>query len=264
VGELRKRVLAAICLAPLTAFLFYILPPKWLFLFLITIVVIAASEFVTMAAMSKKPLILFLIAASLIPILYRSFHGYLLWLVFSPVVYLVVELAGGGNKKENLNSEIVRTVSGLLLGQLFIALPFFYVYLLKVLNPYLPLILLFSVWSSDTCAYFAGKTFGKTPLVPRISPKKTCEGLAGAVFGSMLIMGLTFILSEMGLIKSLLVGAMIGLLGQLGDIFESVGKRVAGVKDSSGLIPGHGGVLDRMDSFIFTAPFLYTCAAWQA
>ena len=263
-GELRKRVFAGICLAPLVAFLFYFLPLSWFFVFLVLIEIVAVSELVAMAKVTNKHLPLFLIIFSLLPLYYKSYQMYLVWLLLSPVVFLVFDSVTGQDKKEGINEEILRGVVVVLIGEMFVALPFFYVYLLKELNAYLPLILLVSVWASDTFAYFAGKTFGKTPLVPRISPKKTREGLLGAVFGSMLIVFLASPLSGMGTVKSLIVGAAIGLLGQLGDIFESIGKRVSGIKDSSALIPGHGGILDRMDSFIFTAPFLYNCMVWQA
>ncbi|MCX5811215.1 MAG: phosphatidate cytidylyltransferase [Proteobacteria bacterium] len=256
-GELKKRVIAGILLAPITAFLFYILPLKWFFAFLAIIAVLAAFECITMVKIPGKLLPLFIIIVSLVPLYYKCYQVYFMWLIVSPMIYLFAGLAAGRGEKEDINKEIIQTVTVVLFSEIFIILPLFYIYLLKELNNYLPLILLFTLWSSDTCAYFAGKTFGKIPLVPQISPKKTFEGLLGAIFGSMLIIVLTSCLSGLSLTKSLIIGALIGLLGQLGDIFESIGKRVSGVKDSSSLIPGHGGILDRMDSFIFTAPFLY-------
>ena len=260
-GELKKRVFAGLCLAPVVAFLFYILPLLWFFLFLAAVAVAAVLELISMARMRKKYLPLFLVIFSFLPLYYKPYQAYLAWLFVSPVLYLLFEFISGW-EEENVNEEILKGVVVVLIGEIFIALPFFYVYLLKGLNVWLPLILLFSVWSSDTFAYFVGKAFGKTPLVPRISPKKTREGLLGAIFGSMLIVFLTGSLSGMGAAKSLIIGAAIGVLGQMGDVFESIGKRVTGIKDSSALIPGHGGVLDRMDSFIFTAPFLYNCMVW--
>ena len=256
-GELKKRIIAGILLAPIAAFLFYILPLKWFFAFLTIIAFFAALECIKMVKIPGKFLPSFIIIISLAPLYYKCYQAYLLWLIASPLIYLFVRLAAGRGKKEDINREIMQTVAVVLFTEIFIILPLFYVYLLKELNNYLPLILLFSLWSSDTCAYFAGKTFGKIPLVPQISPKKTFEGLLGAIFGSMLILVLTSSLSGLSLTKSIIIGALIGMLGQLGDIFESIGKRVSGVKDSSSLIPGHGGILDRMDSFIFTAPFFY-------
>jgi phosphatidate cytidylyltransferase len=257
VGELKKRVIAGVLLAPFTAFLFYILPVKWFFAFLTIIAVFAVLESITMAKIPGRYLPLFIIIMGLAPLYYKSYELYLMWLIASPLIYLFIELAFNRGKKEDINKAIMRTIAVILLGEVFIILPLFYVSLLKELNNYLPLILLFALWASDTCAYFGGKTFGKTPLVPQISPKKTFEGLIGAILGGMFIIVLTSRLSGLSLTKSLIIGFLIGILGQLGDIFESIGKRVSGVKDSSSLIPGHGGVLDRMDSFIFTAPFLY-------
>ena len=262
-GELKKRVLAGICLAPLVASLFYFLPLRWFFLFLVLIDALAILELITMAKVSRKYLPLLLVISSLLPLYYKSYQTYVLWLLLAPLVYLAFELIAGQDKRQEANEEILKGIVVILICEIFITLPFYYVYLLKELNGSLPLILLFSVWASDTFAYFAGKTFGKTPLVPGISPKKTREGLLGALFGSMLIIFLASPLSGMGAVKSLTVGAAIGFLGQLGDIFESIGKRVSGIKDSSALIPGHGGILDRMDSFIFTAPFLYNFMVWQ-
>jgi phosphatidate cytidylyltransferase len=257
VGELKKRVIAGIFLAPLTAFLFYILPLKWFFAFLAIVAVLAVFEGITMVKIPNKHLSLFIIIFCFVPLYYKSYQAYIMWLIGSPLIYLLIRLAFNRGNTEDLNKEIIQAVSAILLCEVFIILPLFYVYMLKELNNYLPLILLFALWSSDTCAYFAGKTFGKTPLVPQISPKKTFEGLMGAIFGSMLIIVLTIRLSGLSLTNSLIIGFLIGLLGQLGDIFESISKRVSGVKDSSSLIPGHGGVLDRIDSFIFTAPFFY-------
>ncbi|MCX5804675.1 MAG: phosphatidate cytidylyltransferase [Proteobacteria bacterium] len=256
-GELKKRVITGILLAPLTAFLFYILPSEWFFALLTIVAVFAVFEYITMVKIPGKYLPLFIIIVSLVPLYYKCYQAYLMWLIASPLIYLFAEFAANRGKKEDINKKIIKTVAVILIGEAFIILPLFYVYLLKELNNYLPLILLFAIWSSDTCAYFTGKTFGKTPLVPQISPKKTFEGLIGAMFGSMIIIVLTSRLSGLSLTKSIIIGLLTGVLGQLGDIFESIGKRVSGVKDSSSLIPGHGGILDRMDSFIFTAPFLY-------
>ncbi|MDD5008422.1 MAG: phosphatidate cytidylyltransferase, partial [Syntrophorhabdaceae bacterium] len=160
-------------------------------------------------------------------------------------------------KKETANRDIFLGIMVLLFGGIFIMLPLFYIYKLKELRNSLPLIFLFALWASDTSAYFAGKAFGKIPLVPRISPKKTVEGLCGAILGSMIIIVVSHTLIGITVRESLAIGCIIGLLGQLGDILESLGKRLSETKDSSSLIPGHGGILDRIDSFIFTAPFLY-------
>ena len=133
-------------------------------------------------------------------------------------------------------------------------------------------ILAFAVsWLNDSLAYFAGRLFGKTPFFPRISPKKTWEGFAGGVVGSVLgALGTkAFFLAvpqpageRFGLswAACACVGLGAAVLGPLGDLAESMLKRAAGVKDSGRLIPGHGGLLDRIDALLFVAPWIYLWA----
>jgi phosphatidate cytidylyltransferase len=120
------------------------------------------------------------------------------------------------------------------------------------------LLLLIVIVISDSAQYYTGRTFGKRPLAPTISPKKTVEGaIGGMVFGTLaMAVGGHYVFTSPIWILALL-GAAISLLGIVGDLFESLLKRSAGVKDSSNLIPGHGGVLDRIDSWLFTAPLYY-------
>jgi phosphatidate cytidylyltransferase len=121
------------------------------------------------------------------------------------------------------------------------------------------LFLIVTVWAGDISASFGGSRFGRHKLYPKISPKKTVEGLMGAVVGSILV---ALVFSQLFIPqfeKSVCIPIAVGLgvLGQMGDFTESMVKRSAQVKDSGSLIPGHGGMLDRLDSFLFSAPFLY-------
>ncbi len=114
-------------------------------------------------------------------------------------------------------------------------------------------------WFSDTGAYFVGKRFGKRPLLPSVSPSKTIEGSIGGLGGSVLgayVAALTY-LPGLPLDRALILGLVIGAIGQCGDLFESLIKRSTGVKDSGSVLPGHGGMLDRIDAFLFT-----TIATW--
>jgi phosphatidate cytidylyltransferase len=127
---------------------------------------------------------------------------------------------------------------------------------------YLVMAILFSIWICDSAAYFVGRKFGKHKLFPSVSPKKSWEGtIAGFIFGSLFFVCSTLLLPikfnpllEIPLIHIFMLGMIISSLGQIGDLTESKLKRDAGVKDSSNLIPGHGGILDRFDSIMFVFP----------
>ena len=121
---------------------------------------------------------------------------------------------------------------------------------------YVTLLLIATVVVSDSAQYYSGRTFGRRPLAPTISPKKTIEGaIGGVVFGTlfMLIAG-SRLLPGAAPVSLMAVGLAIVVLGICGDLFESRLKRAAGVKDSSALIPGHGGILDRIDALLFATP----------
>ena len=120
--------------------------------------------------------------------------------------------------------------------------------------------LLVIVWLGDTAAYIFGKRFGRHKLRPTISPGKTIEGtVAGIVFGTLGGLGVWafFLQNILSLPHALILGILLGIVGQVSDLSESIIKRSADVKDSGHLIPGHGGLLDRCDSLIFSAPVLY-------
>jgi phosphatidate cytidylyltransferase len=120
-------------------------------------------------------------------------------------------------------------------------------------------LLMLTVIVSDTAQYYTGRLFGRRPLAPAISPKKTIEGAVGGfVFGTILLAVVgQWWLPTVPLPVRVALGATIVVLGIVGDLFESMLKRSAGVKDSSTLIPGHGGVLDRIDALLFAAPLYY-------
>jgi len=115
------------------------------------------------------------------------------------------------------------------------------------------------VMLTDTGAYYVGRSFGRRKLAPLISPGKTVEGAIGGFIFAVItgpLCRLVFF-PEINLLQSVLLGAAIGIVGQIGDLAESLLKRAAEVKDSGALLPGHGGMLDRIDSILFCAPVLY-------
>lgn len=120
--------------------------------------------------------------------------------------------------------------------------------------------LIFVVWGVDTGAWFVGKTWGRIPLAPRISPKKTWEGAVGGTLTGCLAGWLSrevFLKFGMSVREALVFALIIGVTAQVSDLIESLMKRSFGMKDSSQLLPGHGGILDRFDGYIFAAPFFY-------
>ena len=114
------------------------------------------------------------------------------------------------------------------------------------------------VWVNDSFAYLIGKNFGKTKLLERISPNKTVEGfLGGMLFSFIGAWVLSHYFTNLSFVNWFAFAAIVSTFGVLGDLIESMFKRQAGVKDSSNFIPGHGGFLDRLDSIIFSAPFIF-------
>lgn len=147
------------------------------------------------------------------------------------------------------------------LAMCYVAIPCAYVVLLRGLPGGAALIawLLAVTWAGDTGAFLVGTSVGRTPLCPSVSPKKTVEGAFGGFAAGVLVAvaGSRLLGGALSMWQCLFGGAVINLLNQLGDLFESMLKRSCRVKDSGGLLPGHGGLLDRIDSLLFAAPFLY-------
>ena len=116
-----------------------------------------------------------------------------------------------------------------------------------------------TVWVSDSMAYYIGKSIGKRRLYREVSPNKTVAGAGGSVIGGMVgaLLLRMLIVPQLGLLPALFIGVMVGIISIIGDLVESMFKRDAGVKDSGAIIPGHGGILDKIDGALFAGPFLY-------
>ena len=128
-------------------------------------------------------------------------------------------------------------------------------------NSFTPLLILGTfilVWVNDTFAYIVGKNFGKQKLFPSISPKKTVEGFLGGLFFACIVSYfIWFFTNTLTFTNWLILAIIVSVFGTIGDLIESKFKRQAGVKDSGEIMPGHGGLLDRLDSVIFAAPFIF-------
>lgn len=172
--------------------------------------------------------------------------------ILIPVLFISIELF---RKDLRIPLNPLLTIA----GYIYITMPFILLNFINGLANFNPLIyIVVLIWVCDTFAYFGGKRFGKHKL-SSISPNKTIEGsVIGFIFtiAASLIYRM-FIPSQLSLVDAVILGTIIGIFGQFGDLFESLLKRYTKVKDSSNIIPGHGGVLDRFDSLIFVAPFVF-------
>lgn len=162
--------------------------------------------------------------------------------------------------RELMPSELAKVV----LGQIYIVGAIHCASLLgasgRSLNISLLLIACVCIWSNDTGAFLAGSTLGKTPLFPSVSPKKSWEGFWGGMLASIsaaIILGYYLSSTPLPIAHLALVGIVVSVAATWGDLFESMLKRQAGVKDSGHIIPGHGGILDRVDSMLFVFPAVY-------
>ncbi|MCL2484981.1 MAG: phosphatidate cytidylyltransferase [Endomicrobia bacterium] len=159
----------------------------------------------------------------------------------------------------------VARISVSFLGAFLLPLSLMYmVYIREILGAGMKLIFLIfiTVWVLDTAAYAFGKTLGRHKLAPNVSPKKTIEGaVAGVVFGilTVVLCKYTFMQDILSLKSAIILGFVISIIGQFSDLAESLIKRDGQIKDSGTIIPGHGGFLDRFDSYIFAAPAVYYC-----
>jgi phosphatidate cytidylyltransferase len=153
-----------------------------------------------------------------------------------------------------------RQTSGGILAAVYIGMPLGMLVAVQALRGWpATLLLLGTIVVSDSAQYYTGRTFGRRPLAPAISPKKTIEGaIGGLIIGTgFFALVASYVVPEASLAATLPLGAMMVILGIAGDLFESKMKRAAGLKDSSNLIPGHGGVLDRIDALLFAVPPFY-------
>ena len=155
-----------------------------------------------------------------------------------------------------------KKIPSFLLLLFHITLSLFFLFQLPILNnsyePTYILFLLIIVWTSDSAGYFFGIKYGKRKLMKSISPKKTVEGLVASLFFSMIIsLIFGYIINYKNLIEIVVIGFFVSVFGSAGDLIESKFKRQSGMKDSGNLLKSHGGIYDRLDSLIFTAPFIY-------
>lgn len=273
-SETTKRVAVAAIGIPVAVSAVY--AGRWILGALLTLIaVIAALEFRRMAARKEgHPLRLlmaggaagFVLLATLFPSGGAAGAGFAGW-----TALLVLATATAAIWARGVTGQPLLAISTTVLGAVYtgglLAYGLFLRHLPGVQGAWHGTALLFApvliTWVSDTCAYFAGRRWGRRKLIPKVSPGKTVEGSIGALVGSVLAAAAyTVLLSRfptyrITLIEAIGFGLMISVAAQVGDLAESLLKRDAGFKDSGALLPGHGGALDRFDSLLFTLPIAY-------
>jgi len=202
-------------------------------------------------------------AAAMPLVVYLGGGGSLLpYMTLFVFVCIALRLRFGRDLTDSLN-----WLLGVLLGVVYLAVPLTAFVGIKGFERggYWILFVLVIVWANDTFAYYTGRIFGTNKLSPVISPNKTYEGAIGGLVGGVVVAFLYnhFLSMGLGLFELIIVAIVLGIIGITGDLAESLIKRATGVKDSGNLIPGHGGVMDRIDSLIFTVPALYYYLLWQ-
>jgi phosphatidate cytidylyltransferase len=249
---LRWRAATALVLAPIA--LASIAIGKWAMITLL-LVVIAGAAYELSRALEPLPFVAALGAGALPLLLSIPYHE--TGLLAGAVVSLPWALIWLAARPE---TRTLRAVLAVLLMSLWVGVPLAHVGLFPRSRYGVVLILIAVVgpWISDSGAYFAGRVFGRNLLFPTLSPNKTVEGSVGGLLLTVLIVApLAYQLLDFTIAKALVMGAGVSVSSQCGDLFESSLKRILDVKDLGNFLPGHGGILDRVDSLLFTAPAVY-------
>jgi len=249
-----KRILVGVIGIPVILFLIY---KGGIYFFILSVLLQSVCLFEISSMFKKRnyfPLKIITILVSIL-ILITSFYfeSYLI-VSFLIAVISVAFLEIFRKERRNPVNPMISVFS-----LLYITVPFLLLNeLLRIKNFNIVIYIMVLIWSCDTFAYFGGKYFGKH-LLNSISPKKTWEGaVIGLIFTITASLVFYFYFPEaLSLQDALIVGSLVGVFGQVGDLFQSLLKRFNDVKDSSQLIPGHGGVLDRFDSLIFVTPIVF-------
>jgi phosphatidate cytidylyltransferase len=250
-----KRLAVAVILLPLFYLAVMRLAETYFLGLLLIASTIALWEFYSMYRMAwlmKGPGIFFGILVLFLAYAYPYLLPHALML--SLMVLASLRLLG---KKDPSSS--LRDISPALLGVVYIPGLLTFQLSLRGIGPEWIIFLYGCVWASDSLAYYAGKTFGKRRLYQEVSPNKTVAGAWGSLAGGLLsgwVLDLA-LMHTMGMGTSMVVGIIIGFMTIIGDLVESMFKRDAGVKDSGSIIPGHGGVLDKIDGVLFAGPVFY-------
>ena len=260
---LKARILTAIIILPLfLSALFYLQDIFWA-AFLLILTVVGAREWSNLAQFSVKNTIIFMLLTGLVggelllllseSVKINAYSSNLISLYILSFAFWIIAAPLYLKQLYTVKNPLL----WMLIGWILLLPTCLALYQLRAINPLLLLGFMASFWISDTAAYFTGRAFGKHKLAYTISPNKTWEGVAGALIAVVLYgLAWNFWLIEESLIITLVPLLIImAILGVVGDLYESLIKRQAGVKDSGNILPGHGGILDRIDALTSALPF---------
>lgn len=240
----------------------------WSFFVLVTaLALLSLNEFY--ALMAKKGYSPSYLVGNAVTVFFTWFTTYTLkhphWEPYATGILttaIIVTFAAGIFLKKAQDSTVNASIT--LLGILYIGWMFSFLILIREMTAHGAYLffLIIAIWACDTTAYLVGTSVGRIKLSPFISPRKTVEGAVSGFVVSVLAASVFSKLIGMSMFHGVVLGVIIGIVAQVSDLVESLIKRDAGVKDSSNILPGHGGILDRMDSFILAAPIMYYYISW--
>lgn len=248
-----KRHITAILLLPLFVAFVMFLPPAFFTALICAASALALREFYLMYGVMRPLAYAGIILGALTPVAFHA--GAVRDALFASLMAMAALRLFSRASPDSALSEAAPAFFGLL----YIPGLLGYQVLLRNEAPELILFLYGAVWGGDAAAYYVGTAFGKRKLYESISPNKTVAGAAGALLGGMAgaLLVRTLLMPNMPLYFAAVAGVVLGAAGIVGDLVESMFKRDAGVKDSSSLLPGHGGVLDKIDGLVFASPVLW-------
>jgi len=280
---LLKRIITASVLAFLIALAVFILPMEYFSLVIGLITLLAAWEWSNLAGVTslvKRVLFLLVLILPMLGIHFwtqileliaqatdwpdvRDYSGILEWLVIPPVLFWILVMILIRNTPTGVLNLKLKTGYKVLIGWFVLLSAWMFLSRLRAFyGTEMTMYFLILIWVADISAYFAGKKWGTTKLAPEISPGKTVAGMYGALISGLVcavVLSLIYGFQLMIASDFILLSVLTVLISIYGDLFISVVKRQHGVKDSGSLLPGHGGVLDRVDSLIAAIPFFYGC-----
>jgi phosphatidate cytidylyltransferase len=278
-----KRIITASVLATLIALAVFKLPIEFFSLLIGIITLLGAWEWTNLAGISSTYKRILFLLALILPMLgihfwtqllefvaqiidwpdIRDYSGALEWLVIPPVLFWILVMILIRNTPTGvLNLQLKTRYKGLIGWFILLSAWMFLSRLRALYGTEMTMYFLILIWVADITAFFAGKKWGVTKLAPEISPGKTVAGMYGALISGLVcgsILSLIYKFQPMIASDFILLSVLTVLISIYGDLFISVVKRQCGVKDSGTLLPGHGGILDRIDSLIAAIPFFYGC-----